>query len=139
MSNVNWQPGMTLEEVEKLCILEAVKFYRGKIEQTAESLGIARKTLYEKLKKYEFDTTKERERNDQDKAERERINRRMRGLPEDGSSEPIQPGIPRANEGAYVEPATQVLPKSALPLPEQQEVQGVLPTQAAKAGKGRGR
>lgn len=49
---VTWQPGMTLEMIERLVILKALKFFRGNKSQTAQGLGITVKTLGSKLDQY---------------------------------------------------------------------------------------
>jgi DNA-binding NtrC family response regulator len=54
---ITWQPGVTLEEVEKQAILLALKFYQNNKTQTARSLGIAIRTLDAKLDKYNGVTT----------------------------------------------------------------------------------
>ncbi len=50
---VTWQPGMSLEQLEKQTILAALRFYRSNQSATAQSLGITVKTLYNKLQQYE--------------------------------------------------------------------------------------
>ena len=55
MSAVYWQPGLTLEEMEKQVILAAMKFYRDKRSAVADALGIAPRTLDYKLAKYKAD------------------------------------------------------------------------------------
>ncbi len=47
-----WQPGRSLEEVEKDVILAALRFYHNNKTHTARSLGIAARTLDNKLEKY---------------------------------------------------------------------------------------
>lgn len=47
-----WQPGMSLEDVEKEVILKAFRFYQQNKTHTAHSLGIAIRTLDAKLEKY---------------------------------------------------------------------------------------
>lgn len=47
-----WQPGMTLAQLEKEVILKALRFYGGNKVQTAKSLGIAERTLYNRLEEY---------------------------------------------------------------------------------------
>ena len=47
-----WQPGLTLEQVEKEVILQAMRFYHNNKTQTARSLGIAIRTLDHKLERY---------------------------------------------------------------------------------------
>lgn len=50
---VTWQPGITLEQLEKATIIKALRFFQGNKTLTAQSLGIAVKTLYNKLEQYE--------------------------------------------------------------------------------------
>lgn len=47
-----WQPGVTLDQVEKEVILKALSFYHGNKTVTARALGIAIRTLDNKLEKY---------------------------------------------------------------------------------------
>jgi hypothetical protein len=47
-----WQPGVTLEEIEKQVILKAFSCFQGNKTQTARSLGIAVRTLDSKLEQY---------------------------------------------------------------------------------------
>jgi transcriptional regulator with PAS, ATPase and Fis domain len=49
---IAWQPGMTLEDMEKQIILKAFRFFNKNKTQTAKSLGIAIRTLDAKLDKY---------------------------------------------------------------------------------------
>lgn len=49
---MSWQPGQTLDDVEKEVILKAFSFYQGNKTQTAKSLGIAIRTLDNKLERY---------------------------------------------------------------------------------------
>jgi DNA-binding NtrC family response regulator len=50
---MNWTPGLTLENVEKLVIEQALVFYEHNKQRTADALGIAIRTLDNKLAKYE--------------------------------------------------------------------------------------
>lgn len=47
-----WQPGLSLEDIEKKALLEAFRFYHGNRTMTANSLKISQKTLYNKLLQY---------------------------------------------------------------------------------------
>lgn len=49
---INWQPGLTLDEIEKEVILKALNFYHGNKTRTAEALGIAIRTIDNKLARY---------------------------------------------------------------------------------------
>lgn len=50
---VQWQPGITLAQMEKDIIYKALKFFQGNKVQTASALGITARTLYNKLEVYE--------------------------------------------------------------------------------------
>lgn len=50
---VTFQPGMTLAELEKKAILSAFRYYRSNKTLTAQALGIAIRTLDNKLELYE--------------------------------------------------------------------------------------
>jgi DNA-binding NtrC family response regulator len=50
---IGWQPGITLEQVEKQVIEKAYKFFQGNKTKTADALGIAVRTLDNKLAVYE--------------------------------------------------------------------------------------
>lgn len=60
--NTSWQPGMTLEDIERSAIEKAYSFYRNNKTQTSKALGIAVRTLDSKLAKYQEidDAKKER-------------------------------------------------------------------------------
>jgi hypothetical protein len=49
---ISWQPGVTLEQVEKDVILHALRFYDGNKTRTAAALGIAIRTLDARLEVY---------------------------------------------------------------------------------------
>ncbi len=49
---MNWEPGITLDDIEKEAILVAYKYYRNNKTQTAAALGIAIRTLDYKLARY---------------------------------------------------------------------------------------
>lgn len=78
MGKVDWTPGLTIEEAEKQCVLQALRFYRHNKTQTAQSLGISIRTLDSKLEAYEKDREKSQAHYEQpDAAE---INERFRGI-----------------------------------------------------------
>lgn len=59
MDNI-WQPGISLDEVERHTILGALKFYQGNRTKTADALKIAIRTLSNKIVRYKaegFDVT----------------------------------------------------------------------------------
>ena len=45
---------MTLDEIERKTILQALERYQGNLSQVALSLGISRAALYRRLEKYEI-------------------------------------------------------------------------------------
>lgn len=53
MNNVMWQPGMSLEYIEEQVIKKAMVHFQGNKTHTAKSLGIAIRTLDNKLARYE--------------------------------------------------------------------------------------
>lgn len=50
---INWQPGITLEEIEKQVILKAYSYFQNNKTKTAQSLDIAVRTLDAKIAKYD--------------------------------------------------------------------------------------
>lgn len=76
-----FQPGMTLEELEKQAILCAFRFHRGNKTATSNALGIAIRTLDAKLEKYEAEGKDRQKRLDEQKAIADDFQRRQRGLP----------------------------------------------------------
>ncbi len=52
MNSLHWQPGVTLEDIEKSVILMALKAFQNNKTQTARALGIAVRTLDNKLAIY---------------------------------------------------------------------------------------
>lgn len=46
--------GMTLDEIEKQTILQALEQYKGNLSQAANALGISRASLYRRLEKYDI-------------------------------------------------------------------------------------
>jgi len=47
--------GMTLKDIEKAAIIQAIKECSGSLSTAASKLDIGRSTLYRKLKEYEID------------------------------------------------------------------------------------
>lgn len=52
---MSWQPGMKMEDVERITIEKAFNHYRGNKTHTAQALDIAIRTLDSKLAKYKRD------------------------------------------------------------------------------------
>lgn len=153
-----WSPGVTLESIEKEVILRAFRHYRGNKTATANSLGIAVRTLDNKLEKYEADGKLEEERKENERHRREEFLARQRGhvtTNRDGGSIIGASSVPGAHEsngaatasqakasengnsvsaGVRVESAAKVGPQQNVPLPQRKEVQGVSPRPATKSG-----
>lgn len=125
---IDWTPGLTLEAVEKMCIQQAFKFYRGNKTTTANSLGIAIRTLDNKLEKYE---SEDRDRILYVEGERARQKAQLERARGNGHFQ-IPSSIPGPHAGISVEPAAQVSDEQKMSLPEWKEVQKVLPRQAGK-------
>ena len=65
MSSI-WTVGMTLDDSEKIIIQKAMAFFHGNKTQVARSLGIAIRTLDNKLKKIEGDPNEHNEKTESD-------------------------------------------------------------------------
>jgi transposase len=55
---VTWYEGMTLNDVERKIIERSLQLNGGNITQTAISLGISVKTVYNKIKRYQEESRK---------------------------------------------------------------------------------
>jgi hypothetical protein len=133
---INWSPGVTLEHIEKQAILLAFRFYRGNKTATANSLGIAVRTLDNKLEKYEADGKAEKERQENESARRKEFLARQRGIQPSIDPEKVVSG-PVA--GIHSQPIAETPSESEMPMPKRKEVQGVLPAKDAARSAGKGR
>ena len=52
-AQVFWQPGVSLEDIEKQVILKALSFFQGNKLKTANSLGVSVRTIDNKLTRYQ--------------------------------------------------------------------------------------
>lgn len=50
-----FQPGMSLDDMERRCIIETLRFTSGNKKQAAEMLGITPRSIYRKLKRYDIE------------------------------------------------------------------------------------
>jgi two-component system response regulator HydG len=50
------RPGMSLDEVERRCIIETLRYTEGNKKRAAELLGITPRSIYRKLKSYDIET-----------------------------------------------------------------------------------
>jgi transcriptional regulator of acetoin/glycerol metabolism len=46
---------LTIKELEKIAIINALKVFKGSREEAAKALGISRATFYRKLNEYNFE------------------------------------------------------------------------------------
>lgn len=77
---IKWTPGYTIDSVEREMITQALAFYQGNKTQTAQSLGIAVRTLDNKLAQYAKDDAATKARVDErNKRNAEQLNE-MRGI-----------------------------------------------------------
>lgn len=76
---ITWSPGVTLEEIEKSVILKAFRFYRGNKTATAQSLGIAIRTLTNKLEGYKKDVMRQQDALKEAETEEQQYALRARG------------------------------------------------------------
>lgn len=130
---VQWSPGVSLEQMEKQIILAAFRFYRGNKTTTAQSLGIAIRTLDSRLEKYEKDdadrVVKEKER----ESDREEFLKAQRGLPSSWK--------PKTSSSVRVPvESLEDLPKEqAMSVPVREEVQKLSLATAPTGRKGKRR
>lgn len=130
--SIMWSPGMTLDAVEKLVILKAFRFYRGVKTTTAQSLGISIRTLDAKLEKYQSDENELERVDEQRRTDRDKFLARQRGVVL--TSQETGASVLGSDAGVRVEPASQSISQSDMPVPKRREVQTVLPGQASKSG-----
>jgi hypothetical protein len=144
MINLNWQPGMTLESIEKEAILQAMRYYRGNKTATANALGFAIRTLDAKLTKYQEDAESKKQRDEERHAREQDFIKRSRGI-----GQTIKNPDQRRADGTFreegskaalvdgVESASEVPEKQPVPLSERQKVQGVSSQHASRSGQTR--
>lgn len=137
--NVNWTPGVTLEEMERQTILCAMHFYQGNKTQTAIALGVSVRTIDAKMEKYEQDRVSHQERVRLEREKDLAILNRMRGVTPYIDTKTQGQGVLGTNSGLYVEPAAHVPAQQPVPMPQRSEVQAVLPRQVATGGNGKRR
>lgn len=157
-NTVHWSPGVKLEDIERQVILAAFRHFRGNKTATANSLGIAIRTLDNKLEKYEADgKTGEKSYADQ-RARAEEFNKRQRGFTTgpDGEVVPLverriytdkvddlvvsrkakqdaerAPNGSSSEQGLHMESASGAPTEQSLPMSVGAQVQSVSPKHAA--------
>lgn len=138
-----WQVGMTLENLEREVILRCYRYFRGNKTTCAASLGIAIRTLDNKLEKYGADDKEREAINAIQKKRREEFAMRQRGLaPAQHSTDDIsQKDVSaraenvRQNDQSVIATTTE----QTLPLQEREVISGVLPEQVTNLRKSRAR
>jgi DNA-binding transcriptional regulator YdaS (Cro superfamily) len=105
MNQIIWQPGITLADIEKKIIMRALQIY-GSQEKAAATLGVATKTIQNKLKKYK----KEAEKSAAIDIERKKQN---------------EIKLQQARKGISVEPDAEVSTEQTLPMQQREEVEKV--------------
>lgn len=130
---IQWAPGLTIESVEQMVITQAFKFYGGNKTVTANSLGIAIRTLDNKLEKYDAD------RRDAELADQRNRQNRDDWLQKQRHNSARVQGLSSPDAGVRLEPVTQVASESKVSLLERAQVQEVLPKHVAQGGKAKGR
>jgi len=117
---MTWSPGVTIEDLEKEAVIKAFRFYNQNKTHTANSLGIAIRTLDSKLEQYGIIKTEE-------------------------TTVPTTAGTDKTNEQnddkaetrLSIQPAIENTKEHALPMSEQKEVQGLPFKQIAKNSRKR--
>jgi hypothetical protein len=145
MTPVTFYPGMKLESLEQLAIESAFTHYRGNKTATAQSLGIAIRTLENKLEKYEATRNTERNAADERSRTRETQLARSRGIANpvpqhDTSIDNSRPPSGFEIEAGFrLESAAVASSQQAMSMPIGAEVQKVLPVAVtARRAHGRG-
>lgn len=156
--NVNWVPGMTLDEMEKHCILAAFRFYRENKTQTSIALGISVRTLDTKLEKYTLEAQRHADFEAEDRIKRADLLDRMRGkqiteqygVGHSINQDPFMARAPAraqavvqngssAGTGIHAQPTTEIRSELPLPVSQRQEVQSVLSESDTKIHSGKRR
>jgi hypothetical protein len=146
---ITWQPGMSLEALEKSAIFEAMKFFQNNKAATARALGIAPRTLDNKLEKYAAEDKERVSFDDEQRKERESFLQRQRhGALADTGGVASQDQISRqherparesqisngASKGLDAQSVAQVPAQQNVSVSQREEVQGVLPKNTSKVG-----
>lgn len=125
---VTWSPGITLEEMEKEIIIAALKFFQNNKTQTAIALGVAVRTIDNKLEAYAKVDKERDERNELERISREKFLRRQRGIIETDTVRSVETTGAQSRVG--VESPSNLSPKQAVPMSVGKEVQSMSPKHA---------
>ena len=129
---------MSLDEMEKLVIIKAYRFYRGNKTVTSNALGIAIRTLDNKLERYEADANKLREKQALEREAELRSLDRLRGIipGSEGSYDANKARAELLNgtpPGVQLESSTSVSKEQSVSVQERKKVQKVLPKHSASS------
>lgn len=124
---IMWSPGTSLEEVEKQVILKAFRHFRGNKTATANALGIAIRTLDNKLEKYQKDGEDHERRIHEERTKREEFLIRQRGIGRDANGAPIM----ETQERVRVQPTAPISPQQSMSLSEREKIQSMSSPQVA--------
>lgn len=80
MMTITWNPGVTLDHLERYGIEQAMKHYRGVKTTAANALGITAKTLDAKLERYRKQDEEEKALEELRKDQRDDFLKRSRGI-----------------------------------------------------------
>ena len=141
--NLNFSPGITLQALERDWIVSSLKFYQYNKTRTAQALGISIRTLDNKIKEYEDAAIDAADRAAAERADRAATLDKMRGpfITQYNGLGSANQLFPRAETPARIqmEPIANDTRQQAMPMPERQEVQEVLPSKSAGGGHGKRR
>jgi transcriptional regulator with GAF, ATPase, and Fis domain len=91
MNAVVWTPGMKLDTLVEQVIHEALRFYKGNKTQTANALGIATRTLDNRMEKYEAQRLEREKLAEEAQKARERWLQRQMATPAGANVSPLSP------------------------------------------------
>jgi len=74
---IQWTPGLTLAEVEKQIILQALKAHQGNKTATAQALDVARNTIDNKLNLYDKEEKDYQAQMAQEKKDRDKLAKKL--------------------------------------------------------------
>ena len=132
-----WTPNMSLAELEKRVIIRCLDKNRGNKTMTANELGIAVRTIDNKLKEYAEHDRKFAEERELDRIKQLEYLDRARGIKagDYGSFSSPKKGAEILHgpvEGLRVESALEAPKEQQMPMQERKEVQGVLSSNSSK-------
>ena len=135
---VTWSEGMSLETLERMVILKAFKIYRENKTVTARALGIAIRTLENKLERYEAEGKSGREKVDYDEQSRqEMLERHRRGRLSQNGQEAFQASAnarQNASSGS-IKSAAKAPEKPSVSMSKRVKIQEVLPKESLPDGE----